>query len=216
MTESSEQKLASQIIDTIVASSGCLHSEIIDRVIPLLGATRAESRRAAIEECARIADEYPSTILVMWDRPDGPPGNGYVQSTPKHAAAAIRAIAAALARSAARAERDAAAPSIHRVQDNTYVREPSDAEVEAAQARLSLSGNGVSYELARQVLLAAAKVRAGRHDAARYRWIVNLEGDWANRLDDIYTACNWRPTTEQVDALIDAKMARERKPEGEE
>jgi len=53
-------------------------------------------------------------------------------------------------------------------------------------------------------------------DAERYRWIVNLEGDWANRLDDIYAACNWRPTTEQVDALIDAKMERESKPEGGE
>jgi len=48
-------------------------------------------------------------------------------------------------------------------------------------------------------------------DAAMYRWIVNLEGDWANRMDDIYAACNWRPTAEQVDALISAEIARKRK-----
>jgi hypothetical protein len=49
-------------------------------------------------------------------------------------------------------------------------------------------------------------------DAGRYRWIVNPEGDWANRLDDIYAACNWRPTEGQVDALIDVAIAGESKP----
>lgn len=50
-------------------------------------------------------------------------------------------------------------------------------------------------------------------DAARYQWIVSHPG----RMEDLYAACNWEPVYEtcswrspQVDALIDAEIAREK------
>jgi hypothetical protein len=63
-----------------------------------------------------------------------------------------------------RSETPLHAPSIHRVQDNTYVREPSEAEVEAARdAWLHPRGNcNNAQDVMRAALAAAAKVRAGR------------------------------------------------------
>ena len=46
--------------------------------------------RAERERCAKIADEFPLMILQIWDRPGGPPGNGYRATTGKDIAAAIR------------------------------------------------------------------------------------------------------------------------------
>lgn len=43
-------------------------------------------------------------------------------------------------------------------------------------------------------------------DAARYRWII---GNGIGRLDDLYDACNWEPAPGQIDALIDAEIARD-------
>ena len=49
--------------------------------------------RAETERCAMIAAEMPPTILQMWDRPGGPPGNGYRPIAGPDIAAAIRASA---------------------------------------------------------------------------------------------------------------------------
>lgn len=52
------------------------------------------------------------------------------------------------------------APSAQRVQDNTYVREPSEAEVEAAQAIIRVAPMPHHKDTVHAALLAAAKVRA--------------------------------------------------------
>jgi hypothetical protein len=38
-----------------------------------------------------VAEEMPSSVLAMWERPGGPPGNGYRPTSGKDIAAAIRA-----------------------------------------------------------------------------------------------------------------------------
>lgn len=48
-------------------------------------------------------------------------------------------------------------------------------------------------------------------DAARYRWIV---GNGVGRLDDLYDTCNWKPAPGQIDALVDAEIAREKAESG--
>jgi len=78
--------------------------KILDGNIKTLRAARAaaESALAALrgqveaerEACARIADNFPPTILQVWERPGGPPGNGYRQTNGTDIAAAIRARAA--------------------------------------------------------------------------------------------------------------------------
>lgn len=47
----------------------------------------------AIEDAARLAEEMEEEILIFWDRPGGPPGNGYRNTKPKDVAAAIRKLA---------------------------------------------------------------------------------------------------------------------------
>ena len=65
-----------------------------------------EAVRLAVEAeregCARVAEEYPATVTVMWDRPGGPPGNGVRPSTRVDIAAAIRSRAASTTRGAER------------------------------------------------------------------------------------------------------------------
>jgi hypothetical protein len=45
----------------------------------------------AMEKCAQLAERYPAKVLQFWDRPGGPPGNGYRPATGRDIAAAIRA-----------------------------------------------------------------------------------------------------------------------------
>ena len=52
----------------------------------------AAGRKAGLEEAAKVAEEFPTEVLAFWDRPGGPPGNGYVPTTPKHIAQAIRTL----------------------------------------------------------------------------------------------------------------------------
>jgi hypothetical protein len=54
---------------------------------------RQEGRRAGLEEAAKVVEATPTTILQFWDRPGGPPGNGYRATTGADFAAAIRALA---------------------------------------------------------------------------------------------------------------------------
>ena len=56
--------------------------DALDRAIP----------EAVREACAKVAEEYPAEILTFWDRPGGPPGNGYRPTNGKDIAAAIRAM----------------------------------------------------------------------------------------------------------------------------
>jgi hypothetical protein len=54
---------------------------------------KREARDAALEDAAQAADQFTEPrILAMWDRPGGPPGNGYVPLRGKHIALAIRAL----------------------------------------------------------------------------------------------------------------------------
>jgi hypothetical protein len=63
------------------------------RIAEALTAATDKTRREAIEECARKAEEFREPrILAMWDRPGGPPGNGWIPLTGKHVADAIRAL----------------------------------------------------------------------------------------------------------------------------
>lgn len=48
-------------------------------------------RERVLEEAARLMETYPDQVLRMWDRPGGPPGNGYGPATNADRAAAIRA-----------------------------------------------------------------------------------------------------------------------------
>jgi hypothetical protein len=123
------------------------HGALREALAQVVDAVRAVVRRDTLMDAATALHDLPTPqvgqhpeciVLALIEREDALAAPPERNETPLHA------------------------PSIHRVQDNTYVREPSEAEVEAACARLSLSGNGVSSELARKVLLAAAKVRAGR------------------------------------------------------
>lgn len=51
----------------------------------------AEAVEAEQEAIAALFDNVGDEILTMWDRPGGPPGNGYVRLTGKLVAATIRA-----------------------------------------------------------------------------------------------------------------------------
>jgi hypothetical protein len=42
------------------------------------------------EEAAKIVEQMPDQMLHFWDRPGGPPGNGYRPTTRADIAAAIR------------------------------------------------------------------------------------------------------------------------------
>jgi hypothetical protein len=55
------------------------------------GPTVSEAVAAEREACAKVADSFGQALLAMWDRPGGPPGNGYTPLQGKHVAAAIRA-----------------------------------------------------------------------------------------------------------------------------
>ena len=65
-------------------------------------ALAAESALAALrgqveaerEACALVADNFPPMILQVWERPGGPPGNGYRQTNGTDIGSAIRARAA--------------------------------------------------------------------------------------------------------------------------
>ena len=46
-------------------------------------------------------------------------------------------------------------------------------------------------------------------DAARYRWLLKQTAISGTELYDLYAACNWEPAEGQIDALIDAEIARE-------
>lgn len=58
---------------------------------PLIAAAITRAVEEEREACAKIAERMPSTILHMWERPGGPPGNGYAPLTGKDVAAHIRA-----------------------------------------------------------------------------------------------------------------------------
>lgn len=45
---------------------------------------------AETERCAKLMEAFPDQILQFWDRPGGPPGNGYRPTTNADRAAAIR------------------------------------------------------------------------------------------------------------------------------
>jgi hypothetical protein len=118
---------------------------------------RVDGRREAIEECAalraalrRLVEEWPDVTPATWDI--------------AQALLAKVALADRLAPGVPpeRNETPLHAPSIHRVQDNTYVREPSEAEVEAAWKVWIGSVSITPKEATRLALAAAAKVRAGR------------------------------------------------------
>ena len=53
----------------------------------------SKAREETIEECAKIAENFPATILQLVERPGGPPGNFSRATTGKDIAAAIRALA---------------------------------------------------------------------------------------------------------------------------
>ena len=46
-------------------------------------------------------------------------------------------------------------------------------------------------------------------DAARYRWLLKQTAISGTELYDLYAACNWEPAEGQIDALIEAEIARE-------
>ena len=47
----------------------------------------------AYERAAKCAEDFPVAMMTMWERPGGPPGNGYRNSTHADIAAAIRRLA---------------------------------------------------------------------------------------------------------------------------
>ncbi len=47
-------------------------------------------RLAQKERDAKIAEAMPEMILEFWERPNGPPGNGYRPTAPRDVAVSIR------------------------------------------------------------------------------------------------------------------------------
>lgn len=66
------------------------------RALGVDGPTALQSDRATIlEEAAKVAENFPARLLSMWERPGGPPGNGYVGVNGQaYIAQAIRALIA--------------------------------------------------------------------------------------------------------------------------
>lgn len=65
-----------------------------DAILSLLPSPPVTDRyREGIEDAAKIVETIPDKILHMWERPGGPPGNGYAPTTRADIAAAIRALA---------------------------------------------------------------------------------------------------------------------------
>ena len=56
--------------------------------------SRRHARAEALEEAAAVAETYPDRILMFWERPGGPPGNGYRPAHFADIAAAIRSLPA--------------------------------------------------------------------------------------------------------------------------
>jgi hypothetical protein len=54
--------------------------------------TASQARDEIVEECAKVAEMHPLAVLMMWDRPGGPPGNGYRPATFLDVARAIRSL----------------------------------------------------------------------------------------------------------------------------
>lgn len=42
------------------------------------------------ERCAKVVEDFPYQMLHMWERPGGPPGNGYRETTHEDISSAIR------------------------------------------------------------------------------------------------------------------------------
>ncbi len=57
------------------------------------GLTMRLIRNEIIEECAKVAENFPDSILHLVDRPGGPPGNYRRNINGRDVAAAIRALA---------------------------------------------------------------------------------------------------------------------------
>lgn len=60
---------------------------------PVDGLIQAHVARAIMaerERCASIVETMPDLTLHMWERPGGPPGNGYSKTTRSDIATAIR------------------------------------------------------------------------------------------------------------------------------
>lgn len=53
---------------------------------------RPNIRDEALEEAVRAVESLPAEILEMWDRPGGPPGNGYRPLKQADCVAVIRAL----------------------------------------------------------------------------------------------------------------------------
>lgn len=75
--------------DEVVGRMGSvaeLNAAIVHDVALIARAIMAERER-----CASIVETMPDLTLHMWERPGGPPGNGYSKTTRSDIAAAIRA-----------------------------------------------------------------------------------------------------------------------------
>lgn len=60
--------------------------------MPALAAAYQRGRLAGREEAAKLMEGFPERVLHMWDRPGGPPGNGYAATTNRDRAEAIRSL----------------------------------------------------------------------------------------------------------------------------
>jgi hypothetical protein len=79
-------------LDPECVETGC-QSLSIAALVKERDSARTSAWEAAREACAQKAEEFKEPrILAMWDRPGGPPGNGWIPLTGKHVAEAIRAL----------------------------------------------------------------------------------------------------------------------------
>ncbi len=90
------------------------HQRLAARIAALVS-EREKVRGEALEEAAKVAELMPDVVLQFWDRPGGPPGNGYRRSTFTDIATSIRALSPAPASVAREGGEDA--PVAWRVKD---------------------------------------------------------------------------------------------------
>ncbi len=84
-------RVQAEAIIKFIASYGWSQETTMDLTPDHLAEYERRATMAERERCARVAETAPAECLHMWDRPGGPPGNGWRRTTGADIAKLIRA-----------------------------------------------------------------------------------------------------------------------------